>query len=72
MAVQGVEDDTMILVSKGRCFVKSDALIKLLVLKNGWSPWTKIALRVPRCVRNVAYDWFGLIRYQVFGKKPFV
>jgi predicted DCC family thiol-disulfide oxidoreductase YuxK len=60
---------SLILVEDGRCYERSDALLRITARLG--LPWNLAALLriVPRALRDAFYDWFAARRYRWFGKK---
>ena len=65
---QNIHEDTIIILYRGRLYLKSDAVIQLCQLRGGvWR--IAIALRLVPCfIRDFVYDRFGVIRYRIFGR----
>lgn len=61
--------DSLILVTPGGVFTRSDAAIQIAVLLGG--PWKIVALcrLIPRPLRNWAYGIFARNRYGWFGRR---
>ena len=64
----GLHEDTMVLVTDGKYYIKSDAAIRVLLMQGGIWRVTKTLLLVPRVIRNYLYDRFGRVRYRWFGR----
>ena len=61
--------DSVILISQGRLYRKSRAVLRTaLLLRPAW-PLLGIFLLVPRFIADPVYDFIGQHRYQWFGKK---
>jgi predicted DCC family thiol-disulfide oxidoreductase YuxK len=62
--------NSVVLIDKGKLYMRSDASLQLLYLLGGW--WAVLSLKlwvVPRFVRNAVYDYVARNRYRWFGKK---
>lgn len=62
--------NSVVLIDKGKVYMRSDAGLQLLYLLGGW--WGVLSLKlwvVPRFVRNAVYDYVARNRYRWFGKK---
>lgn len=62
--------NSVVLIDKGKVYMRSDAGLQLLYLLGGW--WGVLSLKlwvVPRFVRNAVYDYVAHNRYRWFGKK---
>lgn len=64
-----VENDSVILIFKGRIFLESEAVLKIAEFLP--YPWRIAAgFRViPASLRNRIYKWIAVNRYRLFGKK---
>jgi predicted DCC family thiol-disulfide oxidoreductase YuxK len=61
--------DSLVLLSKGRFYFKSDAVLQILSLMGGMYKLGMIGYLLPRFLRNALYDWVAKKRYGWFGKK---
>ena len=61
--------DSLILAYNGKLFSRSDAALHTALLINKWAIWSKIALAIPKFIRNMVYDLVARNRYNWFGKK---
>jgi predicted DCC family thiol-disulfide oxidoreductase YuxK len=62
--------NSVVLIDKGKLYMRSDASLQLLYLLGGW--WAVLSLKlwvVPGFVRNAVYDYVARNRYRWFGKK---
>jgi predicted DCC family thiol-disulfide oxidoreductase YuxK len=62
--------NSVVLIDKGKVYLRSDATLQLLYLLGGW--WAVLSLKlwvVPRFVLNAVYDYIARNRYRWFGKK---
>jgi predicted DCC family thiol-disulfide oxidoreductase YuxK len=61
--------DTIVLIHRGRAFVRSDAALEVARLLG--IPWSFALLfkGVPRPWRNALYDWVARNRYRWFGQE---
>lgn len=66
-----VEDlSTISFVHDGTVFTQSGAVLKAMVLAGGfWGGVAKVALLVPRFIRDAVYDFIAENRYRWFGKR---
>ena len=63
-----IQVDTVILFSKGKIYIKSNAAIRILSgLGGGWK-LTILLLVIPNFIRNYVYDQIAKNRYRWFGK----
>lgn len=61
--------DTVVLIYKGKCYIKSEAALRTLQVLGGPFVWFSRSLSwVPRSFRDAAYDWVSRNRHQWFGK----
>ena len=60
--------ESFVLVSGGRVFMKSDAVVELAKYLHGGWRLLAICRIIPRPVRNWAYDVFARNRYRCFGR----
>jgi predicted DCC family thiol-disulfide oxidoreductase YuxK len=68
----GIDPDnprTNAVVLDGRAYLRSDSALQILSRLPGWS-WTRVALAVPRPVRDWIYDRIARNRYCLFGRTP--
>jgi predicted DCC family thiol-disulfide oxidoreductase YuxK len=61
--------DSIVLVEDGKCYVKSDAVIRIATALGGGYRLLGPTKYVPRFVRDAVYDLVAASRYQVFGKR---
>lgn len=61
--------DSMILLTDGRTYRKSDAALRIARRLDGWWPLLSVLLLIPRPVRDAVYDWMGRWRYRMFGRR---
>ncbi len=62
--------DYLVLVERGRCTTKSDAVIRIAArLTPLWRCWAFVARLVPRFLRDLKYDLVARWRYHIFGKR---
>jgi len=60
----------IVLVEGGRCYTKSDAVIRIAArLTPLWRCWALIARFVPRFLRDFKYDMIARWRYRIFGRR---
>ena len=61
--------DTVVLVTDGRIFTRSDAALEIVQRIGG--VWSLLAVFkiIPRSIRDTIYDWVARNRYRWFGKK---
>jgi predicted DCC family thiol-disulfide oxidoreductase YuxK len=61
--------DSIILISGGKVYIKSDAAIRISAsLKRPWSFIARTGF-IPKAIRNFIYDLIARNRYRFFGKK---
>ena len=60
--------DTVVLVTDGRIFTRSDAALEIVQRIGG--VWSLLAVFkiIPRSIRDTIYDWVARYRYRWFGK----
>jgi predicted DCC family thiol-disulfide oxidoreductase YuxK len=64
----GKNVDSVVVVERGRVYVKSAALVEIgKRMGGGWRAAARVAQIVPRPLLDAAYDKFAQIRYRVFG-----
>lgn len=63
------EMDSIVFISKGFVYIKSDAVIAICALLKGKIYYVKYLKIVPKCIRDFAYDIIAKNRYRFFGKK---
>jgi len=62
--------DYLVLVERGRCYMKSDAVIRIAArLTPLWRCWALVARLVPRFLRDLKYDLIARWRYRIFGRR---
>ncbi|CAN5781237.1 thiol-disulfide oxidoreductase DCC family protein [soil metagenome] len=62
--------DTIVLVNKGKVYVKSEAVLHTISLLGGPYAWLSRPLSwVPLFIRDKAYEWVARNRYRWFGKE---
>jgi predicted DCC family thiol-disulfide oxidoreductase YuxK len=60
---------SIVLVEEGRCYLKSDAVLRILAGLSGLWPALALFRVVPRCLRDAVYDWIAENRYRWFGQR---
>ncbi|WP_442955797.1 thiol-disulfide oxidoreductase DCC family protein [Paenibacillus sp. y28] len=60
--------DSVILLERGRLYVKSSAALRAARHLSGLWPCAALLLAVPRPLRDAIYDWVAMRRYRWFGK----
>ena len=66
----GEADSILCITENGPLNIKSDASLKVMsTLKFPYGFLSKIAILVPRFVRNLIYDFVGRNRYKIWGKR---
>jgi predicted DCC family thiol-disulfide oxidoreductase YuxK len=60
--------NSMVLLTGGRCFVKSDAVIRIAGRLGRLWPLLWVFAVIPRSLRDGAYDWVARNRYRWFGR----
>jgi len=67
--IKTTECTSMVLIDRNKCYIKSDAALRVLKELNGiWSMFYFFII-VPRPIRNFVYDLVAKNRYRWFGKK---
>jgi len=66
---QGKVPDSLVLVYKGKVYIKSDAALKTASMLKGAYPLLTIGYVFPRPVRDAMYDMVARYRYRWFGKR---
>ncbi len=61
--------DSIVLVEKGRVYVKSSAALHIAKKMDGLYPLAFVFIMVPPFIRNWVYDWIARNRYKWYGKK---
>jgi len=61
--------NTMVLLYRGKPYIKSSAAIRIAMLMD--KPWPLMAVFfvVPAFIRHAVYDWIGRRRYAWYGKR---
>ena len=62
------EPDTMVFIVGGKAFVRSDAALATTKYLSGLWPLARVALVVPRCLRDAVYTFVACNRYRWFGR----
>ena len=60
---------TIVLIEAGRCFTKSDAVLRIARSLKGLWPVLAVLRIIPRCLRDAVYDFIARHRYRWFGKQ---
>ena len=60
--------DTIILIKKGKCFFKSDAILEIAKDLSGFWYFLRVFIIVPKNIRNFIYDFISNNRYKLYGK----
>ncbi len=63
------EMDSVVLVSRGIVFIKSDAVLEVARLLGGFPAILSVFKFIPKSVRDVLYAWIARKRYGWFGKR---
>jgi len=63
------EVDSLVLIEKGKAYVKSSAALRIAKKLDGLWHLLFIFMLVPRKIRDTAYDFISTNRYKWFGKK---
>ncbi len=61
--------DTVVLISGGRAYTRSDAALGIARRLDGLWPLCYAAVVIPRFLRDRAYDFIARNRYRWFGKR---
>ena len=62
-------NNSVIFIKQNHVFYKSDAIIEITKLINGWPKIALIGIVLPKFIRNFLYDLIAKNRYKIFGKK---
>lgn len=66
--IQGIENDTFVLIKNGRCFYRSDAAIEIAKdLPGAWN-LLRFMQFIPRFIRDYLYNFVARNRYRILGK----
>lgn len=65
----GFVPDSLVLLYKGKIYIKSDAALKTASKLKGVYPLLTIGYILPRRLRDVIYDIVAKYRYKWFGKR---
>jgi predicted DCC family thiol-disulfide oxidoreductase YuxK len=60
---------TVVLLINDDIYVKSEAIIRALIILGGPYSMAKVLLLIPRFIRDFAYEFIAKNRYRFFGKK---
>jgi len=63
------EGKSVVFIKDGIVFYKSDAIIEIAKLINGWPHLFKYACLFPKFLRDGMYNLIAKNRYSLFGKK---
>jgi len=63
------EGKSVVFIKDGNVFYKSDAIIEIAKLINGWPHIFKYACLFPKFLRDGVYNLIAKNRYSLFGKK---
>jgi len=63
------EGKSVVFIKDGNVFYKSDAIIEIATLINGWPHIFKYARFFPKFLRDGLYNLIAKNRYSLFGKK---
>lgn len=63
------EMNSIVFISEGQVFIKSNAVIAICALLKGKIYYIKYLKIIPKCIRDFAYDVIAKNRYRLFGKK---
>lgn len=66
---KGFVPDSLVLLYKGRIYIKSSAALKTASMLKGVYPLLTIGYILPRPVRDALYDMVAKYRYKWFGKR---
>jgi len=61
--------NTVVLVDGERCYVKSEAALRIVRHLSGAWPLLTVLRLVPRPLRDAVYDWVARNRYDWFGRR---
>lgn len=68
MGVSPDDPDTNVVILDGRAWFKSDAAL-MVISRLGGAGWASRLLRLPRRLRDPAYDLIARNRYRLFGRR---
>lgn len=68
-AEKGYTPDSLVLLYKGRYYIKSGAALHTARLLGGWLQLAAIFLVIPRFISNAVYDLVAKNRYRWFGRQ---
>jgi predicted DCC family thiol-disulfide oxidoreductase YuxK len=60
---------SIIFIERGRCFIKSSAVIRIVSTLGGIWAFYNVFLLVPRPLRDLGYDLVARNRYRLFGAR---
>ncbi|WP_134704297.1 thiol-disulfide oxidoreductase DCC family protein [Ammoniphilus sp. YIM 78166] len=63
--------DSLILIDEGRCYIESDAVLRISKHLDGLYKALYIFIYIPKSWRNFLYRSFARRRYQLFGKQEY-
>lgn len=61
--------DSVVLISKGKAFIKSNAVFEIQRLLGGWRKIFLVFKVFPRFIRDIIYDLVAKMRYKLFKRK---
>lgn len=61
--------DTVVFISRGKVFIKSSAILRLVRRMGGFWILLYGFVIIPRFIRDYLYDLIARSRYRIFGKK---
>jgi predicted DCC family thiol-disulfide oxidoreductase YuxK len=66
----GLPASMVVLTCDGKLLTRSDAYLHILQrLGGGWASLATVQSRLPRWLRDRAYDFIALVRYRIFGRR---
>jgi len=66
---RGFVPDSLVLLHKGKVYIKSDAALKTASMLSGVYPLLTIGYILPRRMRDALYDIVAKYRYKWFGRR---
>ncbi|HEX9777878.1 MAG TPA: thiol-disulfide oxidoreductase DCC family protein [Geopsychrobacteraceae bacterium] len=67
--LQGLESETMVLIDRGKVYLRSDAALQISRRLSGGWPLVALLRFLPRALRDGCYRWIATRRFAWFGRK---
>ena len=67
--LQGLELETMVLLARGRAYLRSDAALEICHRLSGGWPALSLLRFLPRRLRDLGYRWIAAHRTRWFGRR---